>query len=654
MTREGELLWSPDAERRRRARITDFLRAAAAREGRAFAGYDDLLAWSLDDIEGFWSVFADWYAVRWHATAPRALASAEMPGARWFPGARLNYAEHVLYPPGAPVDKDAVAVLFAREDGLRRTLTWRELRTQVAAVRAWLVTQGIGRGDRVAALLPNAPEALIAMLAAASLGAIWSSCSPDFGAPAIADRFTQIEPAVLLTVDGYHYGGKKFDITATVEELRAQLPSLRATVLVPYLDDTATMRDTVRWSQLVTTEAALAFEPVEFDAPLYVLYSSGTTGLPKPIVHGHGGILLEHAKQLALHLDLGAGDRFFWFSTTGWMMWNLLVSGLAVGSAIVLYDGSPAFPDQLTLWRLAEELRITAFGVSAPYLQACMKAGIRPAQQVDVSAVRAVGSTGAPLPPEGFAWVYDNVARDVMLSSLSGGTDVCTAFVGGAPLLPVHAGEIPARMLACRVEAFDPEGKPVVEQVGELVITAPMPSMPVMFWNDPDGSRLRDAYFSVYPGVWRHGDWIKFTERGSCVIYGRSDSTLNRGGVRMGTSEFYRVVEDLSDVVDSLVIDTSAAGIEGRLLLFVVLRDGADEAAVARELRQRIRGQLSPRHVPDDIVRIPEVPRTLNNKKCEVPVKRVLAGVPLDQAVSEGALANPRAMDPFVAMATVG
>jgi acetoacetyl-CoA synthetase len=658
MTREGDLLWTPDDQRCGAARISSFMTWAAVREGRSFATYDDLLAWSLEDLDGFWSAFAEWYGVRWQATAPRALGSAAMPGAQWFPGARLNYAEHVLYPPSG-AEKDDVAVVFAREDGLRRTLTWRELRTEVAAVRAWLVGQGVGPGDRVAALLPNAPEALVAMLATASLGAVWSSCSPDFGPQAVADRFTQIEPVVLLAVDGYHYGGKQFDITETVRELRAQLPSLRATVLVPYADASATLDDATPWQQVVAQPAQpmqparLAFEPVSFDAPLYVLYSSGTTGLPKPIVHGHGGILLEHAKQLALHLDLGPGDRFFWFSTTGWMMWNLLVSGLAVGATVVLYDGSPAHslvsqPDQMALWRLAEEVGITAFGGSAPYLQACMKAELHPGRDADLSALRLVGSTGAPLPPEGFAWVYDEVKSDVLLSSLSGGTDVCTAFVGGVPLLPVHAGEIAARLLGCKVEAYDESGRPLIGEVGELVISAPMPSMPVMFWNDPDGSRLRETYFDTYPGVWRHGDWIKFTDSGSCVIYGRSDSTLNRGGVRMGTSEFYRVVEDLPDVVDSLVIDTSAAGVEGRLFLFVVLREGAELDAVAAELKSRIRSQLSPRHVPDEIRRIPEVPRTLNNKKCEVPVKRVLAGVPVEKAVSEGALANPRAMEPFL------
>jgi acetoacetyl-CoA synthetase len=638
VTSEGDLLWEPSPERVARARVTDF----AASAGHAGAAYAELWQWSVDDLDGFWSAFAAWAGVRWRTPASAVLGTREMPGADWFPGARLNYAEHLLYPP-CGVDKDGVAVIFDREDGLSRTLTWRQLRTAVAAVRAALVDRGVRAGDRVAALLPNAPEALIAMLATTSLGAVWSSCSPDFGARAIADRFTQIEPVVLFAVDGYVYGGKSFDVRPTVEALRTQLPSLRSTVLVPYLDPDATLPGAESWPALLERPATLAFEPMPFDAPLWVLYSSGTTGLPKPIVHGHGGILLEHLKQLALHLDLGPGDRFFWFTTTGWMMWNLLVSGLATGSAIVLFDGSPAGD---VLWQLAAREKITSFGISAPYVQACMKSGVRPST-LDLSAIRSVGSTGAPLPPEGFEWIYDEVGRDLMLSSLSGGTDVCTAFVGGVPTVPVRAGEIPCRMLGARVEAFDPDGKALIGEVGELVLTEPMPSMPVMFWNDPDGAKLREAYFSMYPGVWRHGDWIKINPSGSCVIYGRSDSTLNRGGVRMGTAEFYRVVEEHPDVADSLVIDTSAAGTEGRLLLYLVLRPGAPVEDVAAELRQTIRRELSPRHVPDEIVEIAEVPRTLNGKKCEVPVKRVLAGVPVAQAVSEGALKNPDAMRAF-------
>jgi len=650
MTREGDLLWTPGDERRDAANMTAFMHWAEQRLGRDLNAYDELLAWSVDDLDGFWSLFSEWYGVKWHQAPSSAIEDARMPGARWFSEGRLNYAEHLLFPPRQVADDD-VAVLFAREDGDTRTMTWAELRAEVAAVRGWLQSQGVVRGDRVVALLPNAPEALVALLATASLGAVWSSCSPDFGPRGVADRFSQIDPAVLLTVDGYTYGGKPFDVRRTVESLRAELPSLRATVLVPYLDEQATLGKATPWPQIVGTPGELTFESMAADDPLYVLYTSGTTGLPKPIVHGHGGILVEHAKQLALHLDLGPGDRFFWFSTTGWMMWNLLVSGLAVGAAVVLYDGSPAHPDPMALWRLADEFGITAFGVSAPYIQSCMKADLHPGRDLDLAPMRAVGSTGAPLSPEGFAWVYDEVKRDVMLSSLSGGTDVCTAFVGGAPLLPVRAGIIPARLLGCQVEAYDDNGKPVVGEVGELVITEPMPSMPVSFWNDPDGSRLRAAYFETYPGVWRHGDWIKFDDDGSCVIYGRSDSTLNRGGVRMGTSEFYRVVEEQPDVADSLVIDTSAAGAEGKLLLFLVLKEGADTDAVAADLRQQIRTQLSPRHVPDEIRVITEVPRTLNNKKCEVPVKRVLSGVPLERAVSEGALLNPRAMDVFVELA---
>ncbi|HKC27535.1 MAG TPA: acetoacetate--CoA ligase [Jatrophihabitans sp.] len=644
MTDEGELLWEPSADRIDASRLTVFARWLAERDVEVDS-YDALWQWSVDELDAFWSRFAEWAGVRWQHAPSVALADPSMPGASWFPGATLNYAEHALYPP-CGVDKDDVAVIFAREDGLETTITWRELRTRVASVRAALVAHGVGVGDRVAALLPNAPEALIAMLATTSLGAVWSSCSPDFGELAIADRFTQIEPAVLFAVDGYRYGGKEFDVRATVQALRADLPSLRATVLVPYLHDDATLPDVQRWNDLLDVPATLAFEPMPFDAPMWILYSSGTTGLPKPIVHRHGGILVEHMKQLALHLDLGAGDRFFWFSTTGWMMWNLLVSGLTVGSAIVLFDGNPMYPGPDALWRLAERTGISAFGVSAPYLQACLKAGVD-TSNLDLSRLRTVGSTGAPLPPEGFAWVYEHVKKDVLLSSLSGGTDVCTAFVGGSPVLPVRAGVIPCRMLGCAVQAYDVTGKPVIDEVGELVITAPMPSMPVAFWNDPDGSRLRDAYYSVYPGVWRHGDWIRIGADGSCVISGRSDSTLNRGGVRMGTAEFYRVVEDLPGIADSLVIDTSGAGEEGRLLLFLVLEPGVELTDVRDQVRAAIRRDLSPRHVPDEIVAIPEVPRTLNGKKCEVPVKRVLAGVPVEQAVSEGALKNPDAMAAF-------
>ena len=647
-TAEGELLWEPSADWISRARITDFGRWLSARGGITAGSYDELWQWSIADSDAFWSAVAEWYGVQWAHRPTAALADARMPGAVWFPDSTLNYAQHLLFPP-AGVGSNEPAVIFEREDGLAATLSWNQLREQVGAVRAALVRHGVRVGDRVAALLPNSPHALVAMLAATSLGAIWSSCSPDFGPRAVADRFTQIEPVVLFAVDGYQYGGKRFDVRGNVEKLRVELPTLRATVLVPYLDPSATLPDSERWDDLLAADGELDFTPMPFAAPMWILYSSGTTGLPKPIVHSQGGILLEHVKQLALHVDLGPGDRFFWFSTTGWMMWNLLVSALALGAGVVLYDGSPTYPQPDSLWRLAERAGMSCFGVSAPYLTACMKQDLRPGATLDLSRLRSVGSTGAPLSPEAFAWVYAAVGDDLMLNSLSGGTDVCTAFVGGAPTLPVHAGEIAGRMLGCAVEAFDPNGEPLIGTVGELVLAAPMPSMPVAFWNDPDGTRMREAYFETYPGVWRHGDWIKITERGSCVIYGRSDSTLNRGGVRMGTAEFYRVAEALPGVADSLVIDTSAVGADGRLVLFVVLADGVALDDIRDDLRARIRANLSPRHVPDEIISIPEVPRTLNGKKCEVPVKRVLAGVPLEQAVSPGALQNARAMEPFLA-----
>jgi acetoacetyl-CoA synthetase len=503
----------------------------------------------------------------------------------------------------------------------------------------------------VAAFLPNAPEAAIALLATASVGAIWSSCSPDFGARAVVDRFRQIEPKVLFAVDGYRYGGRDHDRLPVLAEIAGAMPGLEHVVMVPYLREDPSLDGLpgpTRWDDLLAERADLAFEPVPFDHPLWILYSSGTTGLPKAMVQGHGGILLEHLKSLSLHLDLGPDDRFFWFTTTGWMMWNFLVSGLLVKASMVLYDGAPGHPDLGALWRLAEETGMTYFGTSAPFLHACMKAGIEPRRIADLGALRAIGSTGSPLSPEGFAWVYDAVGRDVWLGSVSGGTDLCTAFVGSCPLLPVHAGEIQCRCLGAKVEAFDPDGRAVTGEVGELVITEPMPSMPTGFWNDPDGRRYVASYFDAYPGVWRHGDWIKVTERGSCVIYGRSDATLNRGGVRVGTSELYRVVEALPEVRESLVVDTGGLGAEGELLLFVVLDEAIE---LGDELRSRISGELrtelSPRHVPDEIIQVGDIPKTLSGKRLEVPVKRILLGADPHDVASPDALANPDALRAF-------
>jgi acetoacetyl-CoA synthetase len=593
-----------------------------------FTTYDELWRWSVDDLDGFWASLWELFAID---SPYDAVVEGELPDARWFPGARLNYAERALA-------GDGLAVVARSQTRGPIDLTFDDLRDQVARCRAGLQRLGVGSGDRVVAYLPNAPEALIAFLASASLGAIWASCPPEFGVRSVIDRFGQLDPTVLLAVGGYRYGAKDIDRSAEVAAIRAALPTLTAVVDVPYLGDPAP--DAVAWADLVAEPGELAFEPVAFDHPLYVLFSSGTTGLPKAIVHGHGGILLEHLKSLVLHHDLGPGDRFFWFSTTGWMMWNLLVSGLCAGAAIVLFDGDPSGS---TLWDLARETETTVFGVSAPFLLACRKAGIDVGDQ---PSIRSVGSTGAPLPAEGFRWVYEQLP-EVWLTSVSGGTDVCTAFVGGVPILPVVAGEITCRYLGAAVEAFDEDGHPVIGEQGELVVTRPMPSMPVGFWGDADGSRYRAAYFERFPGVWCHGDWITITERGTCLITGRSDATLNRGGVRLGTSEFYAVVESVPEVADSLVVD-----IDGRLLLFVQLVPGAQ---LDDDLRRRITGELrthlSPRHAPDEIHAVRAIPRTHSGKKLEIPVKRILTGTPAATVVSPGALADPGAIDDFEAIA---
>jgi acetoacetyl-CoA synthetase len=646
----GKSLWSPPADIVDRCRLGDFIRFVERTRGLSVppGDYHALWRWSVADLPGFWTAIWDYFDVHARDEANAVLEGLPMPGVRWFPGAALNYAEHVLRMPGVA---DHVPIVVAHSQTRPPvTLTAAELREQVRRVRAGLRRLGVRRGDRVAAYAPNIPETFVLLLAAASLGAVFSSCAPEFGTRSVSDRWRQIEPVLLLTVDGYRYGDKAVDRTAEVAEIRAALPSLAHVVRLPYLDT----EGGGGWSELAAeTDEPLEFDAVPFAHPLYVLYSSGTTGLPKPIVHGHGGILLEHLKMLALHTDLGPGDRFFWFSTTGWMMWNFLVSAPAVGSAIVMYDGNPAYPDLGRLWRLAEETGMTYFGTSAPYLLACRKAGVVPRDIADLSRLRGVGSTGAPLPAEGFRWVYEAVSPTVQLQSISGGTDMCTGFVGAAPLLPVHAGEIPCRCLGAKVEAFDSGGRPVVGEVGELVITEPMPSMPVGFWNDPDGSRYREAYFDVYPGVWRHGDWIMISERGTCVISGRSDATLNRGGVRLGTSEFYSVVEGLDEVVDSLVVHLEDDdGGPGELLLFVVLADGVDlDDALRGRIGRELRTALSPRHVPDEIHQVRAVPRTLSGKKLEVPVKRILTGTPAESAAARGALADPDALNPFQALA---
>jgi acetoacetyl-CoA synthetase len=649
----AEKLWEPSPALVERARMTEFMRWLEAERGLRFDGYHDLWRWSVDDLDGFWSAIWDFFGVRADGGYDRVLGSREMPGAEWFAGTSLNYAEHVF----AGKEDGETAILHASELRELGELSWGELRAQVAAVAAGLRGLGVERGDRVVAYMPNVPEAIVAFLAAASIGAVWSSCSPDFGPASVIDRFAQIEPKVLFAVDGYRYGGKDFDRRETIAELQEAMPSLERTVVLPYLDpepDLSPLRDATRWDELLAggEGAELRFERVPFDHPLWVLYSSGTTGLPKAIVQGQGGILLEHLKKLHLHVDAHPGDRLFWFTTTGWMMWNFLVSGLLTRAAIVLYDGNPGHPDMGVLWDLAARAGITMFGTSASYVAACMKAEVEPGAGRDLGRLKAVGSTGSPLSPEGFDWIYEQLGADTWLFSTSGGTDLCTAFVGGTPLLPVYRGELQARALGAAVEAWDEDGKGVIDEVGELVVTEPMPSMPVYFWGDPDGSRYRASYFEQYPGVWRHGDWIEITSRGTAVIYGRSDSTINRSGVRMGTSEIYRAVLSLDDVLDALVVDVPRPGTEGWVPLFVVLREGAElDDELRREIARRVRERCSPRHVPDEVFAIAEVPRTLSGKALEVPVKRILTGTPPTQAASRDSLANPAALDWFVELA---
>jgi acetoacetyl-CoA synthetase len=620
------LLWEPPPALVERAVMTRFMRE------RGFHEYDALWRWSVDDLEGFWSAIWEFFGVE--GTYDRVLGSRAMPGAEWFPGAEVSYPEHLF----RGKEPNALAIVHASELREQSELTWGDLREQVARIACGLRALGVGPGDRVAAYIPNIPEAVAAFLATASLGAVWSSCSPDFGARSVIDRFAQIEPKVLLAVDGYRYNGRDFDRTATVRGIHEEVGG--RLVRLGYLDGSG-------WEPGFEQPGELTFERVPFDHPLWVLYSSGTTGLPKAIVHGQGGILLEHLKKLHLHVDAQAGDRIFWFTTTGWMMWNFIVSGLLTDAAIVLYDGSPGHPDMGVLWDLAERAQITCFGTSAAYIAACMKAGVEPGDGRDLSRLRAVGSTGSPLAPEGFRWVYDHVGSDTWLFSTSGGTDLCTAFVGGCPIVPVYEGELQARSLGAAVEAWDPEGRSLVGEVGELVVTKPMPSMPLYLWNDPDGERYRESYFDTYPGVWRHGDWIEITERGTAIITGRSDATINRGGVRMGTAEIYSAVLGVDEVVDALVVD-----VEGFMPLFVVLRDGGglDDELVER-IRARVREDCSPRHVPDEVVAVEQVPRTLSGKVLELPVKRILMGTPPEQAASRDSLANPEALDFFVSWA---
>jgi acetoacetyl-CoA synthetase len=639
-------LWTPTPLRVSRSNLSGFERWLEETSGRWFADYGALWAWSVDDLEGFWRAIWDYYDVQADGSPVPVLGAKAMPGAEWFPNARLSYAEHVF----RARDSEQPAIHFASEINGLQTWDWGRLRAETEALAGGLRAAGVEAGDRVAAYLPNTPQAVAAFLACASIGAIWSCAAPEFGVAAVLDRFAQIEPVVLLAADGYRYGGRDYDRLPAIAELQNGLPTLRATVVYGHLDETpdlSGLTDATDWQSFGRPGEPLTFARLPFDHPLWILYSSGTTGLPKAIVHSQGGILLEHLKALHLHMDACPGDRILWFTTTGWMMWNLLVGTLLSGAEIVLYDGDPGYPTLDALWDLAQDAGVSTFGTSAAFLSACRAGGIAPREGRDLSALAAVGSTGSPLSPETFAWVYEQLGEDIWLYSMSGGTDVCSSFVGGVPTLPVYAGEIQARALGCDVQAFDEDGAPLVGEVGELVVTRPMPSMPTGLWGDLGDARLRSSYFEMYPGLWRHGDWIEITERGSAIITGRSDATINRGGVRIGTSEIYRAALAVPTVLDGLVVDISSDG-KDWMVLFVVLADGAtlDDALVG-EIRSAIRTVCSPRHVPNEVRQIPEVPRTLSGKVLEVPVKRILMGADPDTVVSRDTLANPWALDVF-------
>lgn len=650
MIEEGDLLWTPDAARVEAAEVTRFMRWLRDERGHRLDDYGALYRWSVADIEAFWHAVWDFYDIRSSAPWQAVLDRHVMPGAKWFEGARLNFAEHLL----RNARDDAPALLFASERDALTEWRWAEFREQVARVAAALRASGVGPGDRVVAFMPNIPQTMVACLAAASIGAIWSSCSSDFGAASVLDRFQQIEPKVLFTVDGYRYGGRDFDRRAEARRIIEALPTLEQVIHLPYLDPQAgaPVATATSWAEFVGDGPVpeLEFAQVDFDHPLWVVYSSGTTGLPKAIVHGHGGVLLELHKQLGIQSNLRPGSRMFFYTTSGWIMWNILMSSMLVGAAPVIYDGHPAAPEPDVLWRLAADSGATQFGASPTFVAMMQKAGIVPRERYDLSAIEGVLLTGSPATPESMQWLYQNVNEDLWVTSQSGGTDVASGFVSGSVVLPVYAGEIQARALGVDVQAFNDAGESVVNEVGELVVTQPMPSMPLYFWNDEGGRRYHESYFDTFPGVWRHGDFFQLNERGGCFIKGRSDSTLNRYGVRIGTAEIYRCVEALDAIDDSLVVNLDLPGGRFYMPMFVKLAEGhvLDDALVG-EIAAALKSQCSPRHVPDKVIAVDAIPYTLTGKKLEVPVRKILTGFDIEKAVSRDAMQDPSAIEFFIA-----
>lgn len=640
-------MWKPGRNLLEQSNLKKYMEWLFVKKGLYFRSYHDLWEWSVTDLEDFWESLWNYFNIKSHDLYLEVLQKplSGMIGTRWFTRAKLNYAEHVF----RNKTKERPAIIFQSEKAELVEISWETLEARVAAVSTWLKQRGVKPGDRVAAVLPNIPEAAVAFLAANAVGAVWSSCSPDFGKPAITERFAQIEPKVLFTVDGYVYNGKTYDITSFAGELSAALPSVADTVLINNIFSESRPERFTAWDDILHFENfGIDFEPVPFDHPIWILYSSGTTAKPKAITHSVGGCLIEHLKALMLHQNVKPGDRYFWYSTTGWMMWNYALSSLLCGGTLVMYDGAPAYPSSQVLWTLAEKAKITHFGSGAAFFIASMKSGVSITSE-RLSHLETIGSTGSPLPPEAFEWIYKHVKKDVWLISLSGGTDVCSAFVGGCPLLPVYAGEIQCRMLGARIEAFGEDGKPVLNELGEMVITQPMPSMPIYFWNDEHDEKYFSSYFEMYPLVWRHGDWIKITDRKSVIIYGRSDATLNRGGVRIGTAEIYRAVESIPEVKDSLAVYLEKSNGEGTISLFVVLAMGKELTEdLKKQIKDTLRTQYSPRHVPDTIEQVGDIPYTINGKKMEAPMKRILMGQDPAKCINIDTMRNPESLKAFI------
>lgn len=642
----NRMLWNPDSAFINQANLTRYNNWLAENHQLHFEDYTALWQWSVDHPDDFWESIAAYFEVEFYSRPTTIMSKDPMPNTKWFEGATLNYAGHIFKQKSA----DRPAILFKREDREIEKISWESLEEQTATLQTYFRKLGMVKGDRVAAYLPNIPQATVGMLAATSLGAVWSSCSPDFGSGSVLDRIKQIEPKVLLVVDGYQYNGKAYGRMETVKEISENLPSVEKVICIPYLEETQDfkgIKNAVLWDELMQQKTEeLSFTPVDFDHPIWILYSSGTTGAPKAITHGHGGMLLEHLKYMNLHNDIHPGENFFWFSTTGWMMWNIVQASLLAGATMVLYDGSAGYPNMNVLWKLAEELPIHHFGTSAPYIIACMKKGLKPGKENNLSGLRSIGSTGAPLPPEGFDYVYEEISPKVWLCSMSGGTDICTAWVGGNPWKPVYEGEIQSRALGCSMYAYDEDAQPVFDEVGEMVVTKPMPCMPVFFWGDDHKERYLSSYFEMFPGVWRHGDWVIITQEGGVIIQGRSDTTLNRQGVRIGTAEIYRAVDKITAVQDSLIVNVELPQGGDYMPLFVLMKEGESLTEdIKKRLNAQIKSECSPRHVPDEIIAVADIPLTISGKKMEAPVKKILMGKSIEKAANRGAMKNPESLE---------